>query len=51
MLSCVLAEDSERAWRITFQPEERHLFVYYTGRSEPLDWMSIERLPGVATAG
>jgi hypothetical protein len=30
MLSCVLAEDGEGAWRITFEPDERHLFVCYS---------------------
>jgi hypothetical protein len=25
MLSCVLAEDNEGAWRMAFEPEERHL--------------------------
>jgi hypothetical protein len=42
MLSCILAEDSHGVWRITFEPEERHLFVHHTGRPEPLDWMSID---------
>jgi hypothetical protein len=40
-----LAEDNEGAWRMAFEPEERHLFVCYSDREglpEPADWMSID---------
>jgi hypothetical protein len=52
MLSCELAEDSQGAWRITWECTGRHLFVYYSdgeGVPEPADWAGFT-IPGVAIA-